>query len=111
MPGYLQESHYDISNAPAFRVFVGGGLKSGWYFVVSRSQGYHSSYIVVVENGYVTADYSEADNYGYAGQDSGEVMYKYAGKNKYSLLNREQILRKTPDGRSVALTWYKNLGE
>ena len=65
-------------------------------------------YGLLVEGGRVVADFS-LDDYGCMGR--GCDFESIILKNQYKSVNGTQMLRTTPDGKAVVVTWYKNPGE
>lgn len=94
--------------AQSFRYFVNLNLKNGFYFLVDKDT-LSPSYAVTVEDGYVTADVSDGDEFGCIGRGCDAQMSKYAGKNSYAYINPVQLMRETPDGKRVVLSWFKDL--
>jgi len=65
-------------------------------------------YGLLVEGGRIVADFS-FDDYGCMGR--GCNFESLIQRNTYEPVNELQILRKTPDGKAIVVTWYKNPGE
>ncbi len=101
--------------APIFNV-VDRRLRDGEYY---DSVEYLSpTYSITVKDGKVIDDASE-DGFGCSWNEFGlrcsakrnkdfrNFLLSLAKKNDYMFINKSQILRLTPDGKKVVLTWYK----
>jgi hypothetical protein len=104
---HLGPSTQELQCTPSpFRCKLRGIAVNGFYGVL-ESGTFSPPYAISVRDGFVTSDSTEADSYGCLGL--GCDHYSSSGNNKYSVFNERQIIRETPDGKTVVLTWYKNL--
>ena len=93
-----------LSTAPAHAQF-----KDGYYSdlrVDGSSTGVgEPDHGLLVKGGQVVADYS-FDQFGCMGR--GCDFKNLIQRNRYQSINATQILRTTPNGKKVVVTWYKN---
>lgn len=90
-------------SAPGNEVF-----KDGYYF--EGGNGFEPDHGILVEGGRVTFDMSY-DKFGCSGTDEECGSGSHMRNTVYKSISTSQILRKTPDGKSVVLTWNKGVGE
>ena len=90
-----------------FRCELKGKVLDGWYGICISCK-YNPQYFISVMNNKVVTDGSNDDPYHCSGIRQFYSCAK-ALKNEYVVFNDKQIIRKTPDGKKVVLTWYKGL--
>ena len=89
-----------------FRCKLKESAQDGYYGVL-HSGTLSPNYAIRVKNNMVIGDYTDIDDYGCMGR--GCNQYASSGNNEYIVFNERQIIRKTPTGEKVVLTWYKAL--
>lgn len=97
-----------LSGNPAWAQF-----RDGYYFYVTGENRFTPQYSIRVIGGRILSDSSDHDDYGFCIENPYFGCDRYGGsigtnRNSYRSINQNQILRITPDGKSVVLTWYKN---
>ena len=89
-----------------FRCKLQEKVQDGFYGVL-HSGTLSPNYAIRVKNNVVIGDYTDIDDYGCGTR--GCDPYISSGNNEYIVFNERQIIRKTPAGTKVVLTWYKAL--
>lgn len=97
-----------LLGSPAWAQF-----RDGWYFYVTGENMFAPMYSIHVVGGLILQDTSDRDDYDFCVENPYFLCRRGGGsfgvnRNSYMHINRNQILRITPDGKKVVLTWYKN---